>query len=144
MMRLRAMLPMAWLMGVGPASAGTGARDALPSISFQRFVHDLRAQGYRPYLRLPAGRTDLSLNDFGDGAIRRQYPELVYCDGTGLNDCIFLFVRPGRTIIKVQTNGERPTDLVMASIEHIDGDQAARDYHDGCDIGPSPSTPCPH
>ena len=44
MMRLRAMLPMAWLVGVGPASAGTGARDALPLISFQRFVHDLRAQ----------------------------------------------------------------------------------------------------
>ncbi len=143
MTRMAAVLAAAFLPGVGPAGARARTHDALPSISFQRFVHHLRAQGYHPYRRLPAGRSDLHPNDFGDGAIRRRYPELAYCDGTGLNDCVFLFARAGRPIIEVQTNGERPADLVMASIERIDHDQAAKDDHDGCDIGPSPDTPCP-
>ena len=144
MTRMSAVFAMASLAGIGLAGARAGTHDALPSISFGRFVHHLRAQDYHPYLPLPAGRSDLRLNDLGDGVIRRQYPELAYCNGTGLNDCVFLFVRTGRPIIEVQTNGERPADLVMASIRRIDRDQAAKDYHDGCDIGPSPDTPCPH
>ena len=141
---MSALLTMASLASVSPTTgAHAETYEPLPSISFQRFVHHLHRQGYRPYLHVPAGRSDLFLNDVGDGAIRRQYPALVRCDGTGLNDCVFLFTRSGQAIIEVQTTGERPAGLIMASIKRISREQAAKDYHDGCDLSPSPDTPCP-
>ena len=143
MTKTSALLVLALLARAGAMEARAEAHERLTAISFPRVVHHLRAQGYRSYRRLPAGRSDFFSNDAGDGAIRRRYPELAYCSGTGLNHCVFLFMRSARAIIEVQTTGERPDGLAVASIERISRDRATEDDHRGCDIGPSPSMPCP-
>ena len=117
--------------------------DVLPLPSFRSFVHVLRARGYRPFRTVPVERSDFFLNDRDLGTIRHRYPELVSCSGVDLNTCTFLFVRPGQTVVEVETTGEYPDDLVIFSIERLNRDQAAEVYHRGCDLGPNPDTPCP-
>ncbi len=47
------------------------------------------------------------------------------CSGVDLNTCTFLFVRPGQTVVEVETTGEYPENLVIFSIERLNRDQAA-------------------
>ncbi len=66
------------------------------------------------------------------------------CSGTELNTCTFLFAKPGETVVEVETNGEDPASLVIFSIERLNHEQAEVVFRSGCDIGPSPDTPCTH
>ena len=145
-MRRMGLLLMAGLLASpGPAHAQSQAQqdDVPPLPGFQSFVHVLRARGYRPLRTVPAGRSDFFLNDRGVGRIRHRYPELASCSGVDLNTCTFLFVRPGKTAVEVETTGEYPDDLIIFSIERLNPDQAAAVYRQGCDVGPNPDRPCP-
>ncbi len=139
-----ALLALPMLMGPGPARGQVWMhQDLLPLPSFRSFVRALRARGYHPCLALPANRSDLFLNDIGNGTIRHRYPELVSCSGTELNDCVFLFAKPGQATVEVETIGEQPASLAISSIRRLSQDQTEAALRDGCDAGPSPDSPCP-
>ncbi len=149
---LRGMLPLltVWLLaGQGPARAQVWDRqdDPLPLPGFGHFARILRAQGYQPFRTVPVDRSDNELNDRGGrtiSSIRHRYKELVSCSGTELNICTFLFAKPAQTVVEVETNGEDSASLVIFSIERLNREQAEVVFRSGCDIGPSPDTPCPH
>ncbi len=149
---MRRMLPLltVWLLaGQGPARAQAWDRqdDPLPLPGFGPFARILRVQGYQPFRTVPVDRSDNELNDQSGGiisSIRHRHKDLVSCSGTELNTCTFLFAKPGQTVVKVETNGEDPASLVIFSIERLNREQAEAVFRSGCDIGPSPDTPCPH
>ena len=133
MRRTGLLLMMGLLASQGPARAQAWARrdDVLPLPSFQSLVRFLRARGYHPFRKVSADRSDFFLDEVGGGTIRHRYPEPVSCSGVDLNTCTFLFVRPGQTVVEVETTGEYPENLIIFSIERLNRDQAAEVYQQG-------------
>ena len=121
------------LAGQDQARAQSWAQqdDVLPLPSFQSLVRFLRARGYHPFRKVSSDRSDFFLDEVGGGTIRHRYPELVSCSGVDLNTCTFLFVRPGQTVVEVETTGEYPNDLIIFPIERLNRDQAAAVYRRG-------------
>ena len=142
-------LLMAWTLmtgGTAQAQAWAWWDDVLPLLGFRSFAHAMRGRGYKPFRNVPADRSDDELNDRGGGdisAIRHIYAELVSCSGTELNACIFLFARPGRWVVEVDTTGQDPAHLIIVSIERLNREQAEAVFRSECDLGPTPDTPCP-
>ena len=138
----------AWLLAdSGPAQAQVWDRqdDPLPLPGFAHCAHARRVQGCRPFRAVPVDHSDRELNDHGGGIIspiRHRHPELVSCSGTEPNACTFPFVRPGQTVVEADTDGENPASLAIFSIERLSREQAETVFRSGCDIGPSPDTPC--
>ncbi len=112
------LLMVGLLASQGPARAQSWAQqdDVLPLPSFQSLARFLRARGYHPFRKVCPDRSDFFLDEVGGGT------------GVDLSTCTFLFVRPGQTVVEVDTTGEYPNDLIIFSIERLNRDQAAAVY----------------
>ncbi|GGF16748.1 hypothetical protein GCM10011611_23150 [Aliidongia dinghuensis] len=131
---------LALLVGLGPTAAAAEQAATLPIGSdYIPMRQAMIAAGYRPYRVIPPTTSFNSVNlpAAGEEPLRVRFPEMAWCNGTGLNFCTFFLKRAGKNaigqedIVEIVTAGEVPDDLKITSMMAVSRQAVEDEYRAG-------------